>query len=100
MEPLADTCSLGAQSGLQKPAVMLGMMWNTRVVLCRERDDAFRAAAAAREQSDRHAEQVQKKHSKSNHALKRLEADVSKLSSQVTALEHANRSAYSFVAPA
>lgn len=62
------------------------------ILVCRERDDALRAAAAASEQSDRNAEHAQRKHSKSSSALKRLEADVNKLSSQVTALEHANRS--------
>ena len=61
----------------------------------RERDDAVRAVAAANEQSDRHAEHAQKRHSKSNSALKRLEADVNKLSTQVTALEHANRYLFS-----
>ena len=61
------------------------------VALYRERDDASRAAAAAAEQSARQAEAAHKKHSKSTAALKRWEADVSKLSSQVAALEHANR---------
>lgn len=60
--------------------------------MCRERDEAVRAATAARDLSERSAENAQRKHSKNSSVLKRLEADVGKLSGQVVALEHANRS--------
>lgn len=59
---------------------------------CRERDDAVKAAAMASDYSGKKAEEASKKHSKSNAAIKRLEADVSKLTNQIAALEHANRS--------
>lgn len=58
----------------------------------RERDDALKAAVMASEYSGKKAEDASKKHSKSNAAVKRLEADVSKLTNQIAALEHANRS--------
>lgn len=59
----------------------------------RERDDAVKASAIASDQSGKKAEDASKKHSKSSAAVKRLEGDVSKLTNQVAALEHTNRSA-------
>ena len=59
----------------------------------RERDNAVKTAAIASDQSGKKAEEASKKHSKSSAAVRRLEADVAKLTNQVAALEHANRSA-------
>ena len=59
----------------------------------RERDHAVKAGVIASDQSGKKAEDASKKHSKSSAAVKRLEADVTKLTNQVAALEHTNRSA-------
>ena len=52
----------------------------------------MKAAAINTDQSGKKAEDASKKHSKSSAAVKRLEGDVTKLTNQVAALEHANRS--------
>ena len=51
----------------------------------------MKTAAIASDQSGKKAEDASKKHSKSSAAVKRLEADVAKLTNQLAALEHANR---------
>lgn len=51
----------------------------------------MKAAANACDQSGKKAEDANKRHNKSSVTVKRLEGDVVKLMSQVTALEHANR---------
>lgn len=51
----------------------------------------MKTAAIVSDQSGKKAEDASKKHSKSSAAVKRLEADVAKLTNQLAALEHANR---------
>jgi len=58
----------------------------------RERDDAMQAAATLSDQASKKAEDANRRHSKSSTTVKQLESDVAKLMSQVSALEHANRS--------
>ena len=58
----------------------------------RERDDAVQAAATLSDQASKKAEDANRRHSKSCTTVKQLESDVAKLMSQVSALEHANRS--------
>jgi len=52
----------------------------------------MQAAATLSDQASKKAEDANRRHSKSSTTVKQLESDVAKLMSQVSALEHANRS--------